>query len=280
MSLTHPSEVKALLNELGIRPNRKLGQNFLVDGNILQILLRAAGLHARDAVLEIGPGLGVLTEWLARWAGRVVAVEKDRRLAAFLTKKFADKPHVEILEGDILDQDLEALLASGVNKVVANLPYAISSRLLFSFADSARAPERITVTVQKEVAERIVSPPGSHDYGLLSVVIQLRYHASISKEVSPTCFLPPPDVKSAIVNMERRPAAIDPRDREWLLRLLKTAFAHRRKQLQGILARLDGRGDKRAEEQLVAAGIPPRARPETVSPDQWVRLADASRPTA
>lgn len=279
MSLTHPSEVKALLNELGIHPNRKMGQNFLIDSNILRILLRTADLQARDSVLEVGPGLGVLTEWLARWAGRVVAVEKDRRLVSFLREKFADKDNVEIVEGDILDQDLDALLKGGVNKVIANLPYAISSRLLFSLADAPRSPEQITVTVQKEVAERIVSPPCSSDYGLLSVIIQLKYCAAISKEVSPTCFLPPPDVKSAILNMERRQAPCEPRDRAILHRLVKTAFTHRRKQLLGTLAKVDGLGELRAGEILSAIGIPPRARPETVPPDQWVQLADAALPT-
>lgn len=277
MSLTHPSEVRSLLDRLGIQPNRRLGQNFLIDANILRILLRTADLHPTDVVLEVGPGLGVLTEWLARWARKVVAVEKDRRLAEHLREHLAGVANVEIVEGDIMEQDIEALLAAGVNKVVANLPYAISSRLMFELAESPRRPDQITVTVQKEVAARVVAPPGSKDYGLLSVVLQLDYEPAIVKEISPTCFLPPPEVKSAILNLSCRESPPRIADRGILLTLLKTAFAHRRKQIGVILAKHGPELGAAAEAAtvLTLAGLDARARPETIRVNQWITLADA-----
>ena len=271
MKLTRPSEVRALLATMDFHPSRVLGQNFLIDANILNILLDAAELTHRDAVLEIGPGLGVLTEGLLNRAGRVMAIEKDGRLFQWLEKKFTDFPNLGIIHADVLDVDLPALLAQGLNKCVANLPYSIASRFLVELFGAARAPERIVVTVQLEVAERFAAKPGTHDYGLISVLAQLDYEISIHKKISPTCFWPPPEVTSAILLMLRRktPAATV-RDRAALLKLLKLCFSKRRKQLGSIL-----RGEfADTEKVMIALKIPPTVRPENLSPADWARLSN------
>lgn len=268
VNLTHPSEVRELLSQLGLRPRRALGQNFLIDANILRILLRTAELHRDEQVLEVGPGLGVLTEWLVRYAGRVAAVEKDPVLFGFLQQHFAGAPNLELIHADILDVDLAALLAGGITKVVANLPYSIGSRFLVELFQSATPPARIVVTVQREVAERLAAAPGTAAYGLLGILAQTAYAVKIVKDISPTCFLPPPEVRSAIVALDRLPYDREdrPKNRAAFLTLLQGAFSRRRKQLAPLLKARAG--------LLPRLGIEPRARPEDLSPEQWVRLSN------
>ena len=271
MKLTRPSDVRALLATMNFHPSRRLGQNFLIDVNILHILLDAAELTHKDAVLEIGPGLGVLTEGLLNRAGRVVAVEKDGRLFQWLENKFVDFPNLGIIHADVLAVDLPALLAQGLNKCVANLPYSIASRFLVDLLGTECAPERIVVTVQLEVAERFAAKPSTHDYGLISVLAQLDYEVSIHKRISPTCFWPPPEVTSAILLMVRRTAPLAPvHNRTALLDLLKLCFSKRRKQLGTIL-----RGQfADVEKTLSKLKIPPAARPENLAPADWARLGN------
>ncbi len=275
MILTHPSEVRALLQRLGVRPNRTLGQNFLIDVNVLRIILDTARLHPDDTVLEVGAGCGVLTEWLARRARRVVAVEKDARLAAYLRKRFEDAPNIEIIEADVMDRSLDDLLAAPVNKMAANLPYSISSRLLYAVAASPRAPETVTVTVQKEVAERIAAQPGSRDYGLLSVAVQRRYEPTKTRDISRTCFLPPPEVSSSLIHLVRRAEPLTPKDPALYEKLVKSAFEQRRKQILGIIEKSLAIPRKTAGRILEIADIPAAWRPEMISVEQWVRLADS-----
>lgn len=272
MNLTAPSEVKALLDQLDFRPSKVLGQNFLIDANILKIILTTAFLHQSDGVLEIGPGLGVLTEWLARWSGKVVAIEKDRRLFDYLSERFEKTRNLRLIHADALDVNLDEILADGVNKVVANLPYSVGSRLLVELTELPHRPEQIVVTVQREVAERLTAKPGTRDYGLLTVFAQLRYDIGIRKEVSPTCFYPPPDVHSAIVNMVLRDEQPELRDVEQFKALVKTAFAQRRKQLLTVLKKNFPTG---IEDTMQKLGIDLRARPENLSPTQWTALANA-----
>jgi 16S rRNA (adenine1518-N6/adenine1519-N6)-dimethyltransferase len=271
MNLTAPSEVKALLSELDFRPNKILGQNFLIDSNILKILLTTANLRPDDAVIEIGPGLGVLTERLIRQSGKVIAIEKDKRLVVYLKEYFRKTPNLELIEANALDVNLDIYLAAGFNKIVANLPYSVASRLLVNLAEAAHRPEQMVVTVQNEVANRLIAAPGTNDYGLLSVLMQLRYEIDIQKEISPSCFFPPPEVKSAIVNLVLREPAENPRDYDHLKELLKLCFSKRRKQLGGILRKNFAPFDA----ALSAPKLDPRARAETLSLEQWVRLSNA-----
>lgn len=277
MNLTSPSEVRRTLASLGVHPTRRLGQNFLVDLNILNILVAAADLSARDAVLEIGPGLGVVTERLCAAARRVVAVEKDARLAAFLRERFAGSRSLQVVHGDALDEDLEARVRSGLGKVVSNLPYASGSRILAELSHVDPPPERIVVTVQQEVADRLRAPPSGRQYGLLSVWLQRCYAVQKPRTVSASCFWPRPEVRSAIVCLSRvahEPMA--PRERAAFRGLTRYAFSQRRKQLATVLGRAPAPLGRRPDETrafLVACGLDPRARPEDLPAGAWVRLS-------
>ena len=264
-SLARPSAVRAVLDELQFKPSRVLGQNFLIDGNTLRIIADAAELTASDTVVEVGPGLGVLTDALLDAAGRVVAIEKDPRLHAWLMQRFAGEPRLDLRLGDALRADLPALFAAGATKLVANLPYSVGSRVLMDCFMARPGPARIVATVQKEVADRLAAAPGGGDYGLLSVWAQVRYEVRLHKVIPRTCFLPAPEVTSAIVTLARKaadplPAALAPRFGD----LVKRAFSQRRKQLGGLL---------RNPEACVAAGIAPSARPEELAVEDWLRLA-------
>ena len=204
MKLTRISDVHAILAEWDIRPQKSLGQNFLIDANILGILLDTAGITAGDEVLEIGTGLGVLTEPLARVARRVVTVEKDPRLWPFLKERLKAFPNVELVCGDMLQVDHEALFRSGISKVVANLPYSVGSAILVNLVQAETPPAQLTVTLQQEVAKRLTAKPGHKDFGLLTLWTQLRYDVAIRKTVSPTCFYPAPGVSSTILNLVRQ----------------------------------------------------------------------------
>jgi len=279
MNLTRPSEIRDLLDRLGIRPRKSLGQHFLIDGNILDILLNAADLKQSDRVLEVGPGLGTVTQRLLETGAQVVAIEKDARMAAWLEEFFADQSGLRLLHEDALKSDWGKLLAGpyGV-KVVANLPYGVGSRILVDWVRSASPPELIVVTVQLEVAERLAARPGDKDYGLLSVWTQLRYDVDIVKTVSRTCFLPPPVVASAIVRMTRHERLpISDRSARLLYDIVGTAFRHRRKQLATSLPHSPQAGG--AESADIAAclkslGLNPRSRPSDLSVDEWRQLAE------
>jgi len=276
-ALTRPSTVRRVLAELDVRPSRALGQNFLVDGNILRILVDAAELAPSDGVVEVGPGLGALTDALLAHAGRVLAVEKDPRLAAYLADRYAGNASFELLACDALSVDWGRRLDGGWNKVVSNLPYAVGSRVLVELAAATRPPVCMVVTVQQEVADRLTAGPGGKDYGLLTLLIGYRYRGRVVKRVGPRCFWPPPQVDSCIVRLDRREAAPLSGAEERLFReLAAVAFRHRRKQLGRVLTRHWRHPDVaegRAMAVLDALGIAPDARPETVSVAQWVALA-------
>lgn len=262
---TRLSEVRALLERLDFKPSRVLGQNFLVDGNILRIMLDAAELSKSDAVLEVGPGLGVLTGPLVEAAGRVVAIEKDDVLYEHLRVAFGAATALTLLHADALDVDLAGLLADGINKVVANLPYSVGTRVLVELCHAARLPERMVVTVQREVADRMVARPGGKDYGVLSVFAQTDYVVSLHKTIARTCFWPVPQIESAIVLLVKQPRAIAPKDPPAYRALVKRCFEQRRKQLGSLV---------REHPAIERAGLNPRQRPETVAVDGWIALAN------
>lgn len=261
---TRPSEVRALLERLAFKPSRILGQNFLVDANILRILIEAAEISTRDHVLEIGPGLGALTGPLIERAGRVTAIEKDDVLFAHLRETLGHAPNLTLIHADALECDLRRLLQNGINKVAANLPYSIGTRALVEVCRAPARPERLVVTVQREVAERMAAEPGSRNYGVLSVFVQLDYRVEVRKRVAPTCFWPPPNVESAIVVLERRERPAPVADEQRFESLVKHCFEHRRKQMGSLV---------RHVEALARAGIDPRRRPETLSVMEWIHLA-------
>ena len=272
---TRPSEVRALLTQLDFHPSRILGQNFLIDRNILNILLAAAALRPTDDVVEVGPGLGVLTAALLEGAAAVAAVEKDRRLAAYLRERFADSPRLALLEADVLDCDFPALFPHAGMKLVANLPYAIAARLLVELTAIPHPPELIVVTLQREVAARLVAAPGSDDYGLLSILLQRHYAIATVKHIAPACFWPLPEVQSSISRLVRRPVPLGgPADELALRDLLRHAFSRRRKTLARALRDLV----PDPLPALAAAGIPPAERAERIPPDTWPALLRALPP--
>ena len=272
---TRPSEVRALLTQLDFHPSRILGQNFLIDRNILNILLAAAALRPTDDVVEVGPGLGVLTAALLEGAAAVAAVEKDRRLAAYLRERFADSPRLALLEADVLDCDFPALFPHAGMKLVANLPYAIAARLLVELTAIPHPPELIVVTLQREVAARLVAAPGSDDYGLLSILLQRHYAIATVKHIAPASFWPPPEVQSSISRLVRRPVPLGgPADELALRDLLRHAFSRRRKTLARALRDLV----PDPLPALAAAGIPPAERAERIPPDTWPALLRALPP--
>ncbi len=187
-NLTHPSEVRSLLARLDFHPSRVLGQNFLIDRNILNILLEAADLSPADRVVEVGPGLGVLTEALLERTAGVTAVEKDNRLAPYLRERFAGESRLELIHSDVLDCDLPAVFPQPGMKLVANLPYAIAARLLVDLTEIPHPPALVIITIQREVADRLTAVPSTKDYGLLSILMQRRYAVTTVKHISRTCF--------------------------------------------------------------------------------------------
>jgi 16S rRNA (adenine1518-N6/adenine1519-N6)-dimethyltransferase len=275
------SSIKKELEAYGLAPRKKWGQHFLVDRNILRKVLRTADVGPQDVVLEVGPGLGEMTLALAQEARKVMAVEIDRKLAEVLRQKVSGFPNVEIIQNDILQLDFLALLGNeeGPVKVVANLPYQISTPLLFQFIDSRQLFSSLTLMVQREVAERMIASPGSKDYGPLSVLVQVLSDILICFHVKPSAFFPPPRVDSSVIQITwRKKALIAANDEEWLRAVVRGALGYRRKTLinalrhSGLVLPLD------LEERLADIHIDLRRRPETLTIDEFIRLASILKP--
>jgi 16S rRNA (adenine1518-N6/adenine1519-N6)-dimethyltransferase len=252
-----PSE---LLRRHGLRPKKGWGQNFLGDENILRGLAALARLSPGDQVVELGAGLGHFTRALANTGARVLAVERDRDLAPILRLEL---PDVEVVEADAKSFDLSAVAARAGSRIVlcGNLPYHLSSPILFHLLDQRSAVKRAVLLLQREVAERIAAEPGGRDYGLLSVLVQLVADARIGMSVPRQAFTPPPDVESCALVLEMLPeprAAVH--DELRFRTLVKAAFSQRRKTLWNAMKSLPG-----AREAVLAAGIDPQRRGETLS---------------
>jgi 16S rRNA (adenine1518-N6/adenine1519-N6)-dimethyltransferase len=246
-------------------PRKRFGQNFLTDQNVLSEIIRVIAPAAGDTMVEIGPGQGAMTAFLLAHLSRLQVVELDRDLVALLQKKF-NPDKLIIHSGDALQFDFGALQpAQGKLRIVGNLPYNISSPLLFHLAQYAQQVEDQHFMLQKEVVQRMVAPPGGKDYGRLSVMLQWRYQMEMLFIVPPSAFDPPPKVDSAIVRMRpiESPLACE---QARLEQVVTQAFSQRRKVIRNSL------GGLFTEQQLIAAGIDPQARPETISLEQYVAL--------
>jgi len=252
-----------------VTAKRELGQHFLVDENILGVIGRLARLEPTDVVLEIGPGLGVLTRYLADRVERVLAVEIDRSLEAGLRRQLADATNVQLVFGDALDVDLAALRPQPV-KLVANLPYNVATPIVVESLDGLPAVRRWCVMVQREVADRFFAAPGTKAYGAVSVLVQLAAERTGFHPVSRTVFRPRPNVDSALVAFARRPL---PRDYAQVKRIVQAAFAHRRKTLANSLGLAGITTRERAAAALGELGIEAGARAEELRPEQFVQLA-------
>lgn len=249
----------------------------MVDPNLQRKVVEELRAGPGDTVLEVGPGHGELTRHLVGRIARLVLVEKDETLVHELRERWGGLPGVHVVAGDVLELELGALLPPGPYRIVSNLPYNITSPLLFAFLEMDPAPVRIVVTVQREVAERIAAAPGSKQYGALSVGVQARGRARIAFGVGRRAFRPVPDVDSAVVTIDPDPALLAGLPAEELRRLSRAAFGLRRKQLQKILrSSPEYRLDRRTAEAVCRRlGLDPRARPETFSAADFVRLARA-----
>jgi 16S rRNA (adenine1518-N6/adenine1519-N6)-dimethyltransferase len=271
-----PAEIRALLERHGLRARRDLGQNFLADARLAAKLVGEARVAAGDFVLEIGCGLGVLTRALAERARRVVALEVDAGLVRAVRAEGALPASAELRHADALDCDLRALLAAepGPRRVVANLPYAVSSPLLRRLLDLRDLLSGWAVMVQREVALRLLAAPDTRDYGSLTVLHRLASRVERALDVHPQCFWPVPEVTSTFLRLEPLPGAPGREELAEVEQIARAGFAHRRKTLVNSL-RAEGRGH--LEALLGEAGIVAGARAETVPPDDWLRLARAAR---
>ena len=281
MNLTDIRDIKALQARHGFRFSKSMGQNFLIADWVPREIADAAGLDERCAVLEIGPGIGCLTQQLARRAGRVAAVELDASLLPVLGETLADCPNAEIIPGDVMKLDLGSIVSdrfSGFTvKACANLPYNITTPAITALIE-AGGFARITVMIQREVARRICARPGSKDYGAFSVYCQYYTAPELLIEVPPDCFIPAPKVTSAVVRMVPRPAPDEVDDPDHFFRVVKAAFALRRKKLLNSLsASLGGPSKEEISQAIEACGLPPDVRGERLSIPQFAQLSKALR---
>jgi len=268
-----PNETRAALERLTLQPSRAMGQNFLVDRNIAYLIVAAAGLRADDTVLEIGPGLGALTELLLEHAGRVVAVEKDGRLCEFLRERFGRRQKLQLIHADALEFDFAPVAPF---KVVANLPYAVATPLMQRLVDSPARPQRMVLTVQREVADRLTARPRTKNYSALTLFTQLYYEARREHIITPRCFIPPPAVESAVVLLRLAPhPLLEPALEAPFKELVRAGFGQRRKMLRGVLPKqatsVQVTPDK-LEAALKRLNLPPTARGEELSLAQWLLL--------
>ena len=266
------SEMKSALAKHDLTLTKSLGQNFLHDQNQIRRIVDAAEILPADKILEIGPGLGPLTELLVTKAGEVLAIEKDQRLFDFLEQRFSGVASLKLLCADALDY-VKANRTWGDWKLVANLPYSVASPIVIELAWADAPPKSLTVTLQLEVVERIAAGAGDDHYGLMSLLMQLHYEVRTWFKIPAGCFFPAPDVDSACILLQRRPTAILPeRLHRNFMRVVKRGFSQRRKMMLKLLKQ-DWPPDKLLAG-FAAAGISVQTRAEQVSLEQFVRLTE------
>lgn len=270
-----PTATRELLDRLGHQPKRFLGQNFLVDGNIVRKSIELAGVRAADAIVEVGPGLGTLTTALLEAGAEVWAVEKDRTLHAHLEESVARRfpGRFHLLEGDAVEQPLAGLPAERAAagfKIVANLPYAVATPWLDAVL-SGPLPSQMVLMLQQEAAQRYTARPGSKAFGAISIFLQAAYEVAPGHRVAAACFYPRPDIESQLLNLIRRatPFIFPPATKA----VIRACFQQRRKQMGAILKSHLPAESPRWRELLQAGGLSPQIRPEAIPIDWWVRFA-------
>ena len=282
MDLADPRTLQSVLHRHGIRAATSLGQHFLVEPAALRAIVDAAELTDRDDVLEVGPGPGVLTGALADRARSVTAVELDERMVGLLRDTLGERANVRVVQADALKVDLFSLGERPPTRIVANLPYQITTPLLERFLADPRRPPLVVVLVQEEVARRMSAPAANarapRERGYLSVFVESFAEARIVRRVPARAFRPPPRVSSAVVALRTRARpGFAPLEQTAFLRFVSDVFRHRRKQLRSALGHEAGVERDRAERALAAAGIAPTRRPEEITLAQWVALATELR---
>lgn len=279
--LSDPKKTIEVIQKYQFAFQKRFGQNFLIDAHVLEKIVSAAGITKDDCVLEIGPGIGTMTQYLAENAGHVVAVEIDRNLIPILKETLADYDNVTVINEDILRVDIKAL-AEEYNggkpiKVVANLPYYITTPIIMGLFESGVPIDNITVMVQKEVADRMKEGPGSKDYGALSLAVQYYAEPEIVANVPPNCFIPRPNVGSAVIRLTRhKEMPVEVKDPALMFKIIRASFNQRRKTLQNGLGNAPEL--PYTKEQIAAAiaemGLTPTIRGEALSLAQFAQLSD------
>ena len=276
-----PQKTIEVIQKYGFNFQKKFGQNFLVDSHVLDKILNAADVTKDDTVLEIGPGIGNMTQRIAQRAGRVVAVEIDRQLIPILEETLSELDNITLIQGDILKLDLKELSEKYAGgrplKVVANLPYYITTPIIMKMFREGVALDNITVMVQKEVADRMKAAPGSKDYGSLSVAVQFYSEPYLVANVPPNCFIPRPNVGSAVIRLRRCDAPpVSVEDEAWMFRIITAAFSQRRKTLQNCLANTAELGISKDAVAAVLSdmGLPVNVRGEALTLAQFAQLSD------
>lgn len=279
MTITHPviatpEVTNHILRRFKLRADKKLGQNFLIDETVVRRIIEAAELTSADKVLEVGPGIGTLTQGLAESGAQVTAVELDKRLLPVLDSTLAGYDNVRIVNGDILKVDIMQEVGAEGFKVCANLPYYITTPIIFALLEKRLPMERLVAMVQKEVAERMAAQPGGRDYGALSVAIQYYTEPEIAFIVPPSSFIPAPSVDSAVIVCKRREKPpVEVCDEALFFRVVKAAFSLRRKMLSNALKNM-GISSQQCAQWLELAGIDGKRRGETLSLEDFAALTN------
>lgn len=279
-----PTRTKEILEKYGFSFKKSLGQNFLIDTNILHNIIASADLTKAKAAIEIGPGIGALTEQLGRAAGKVMAIEIDQRLLPILSDTLSPYDNIDVVHGDVLELNLRALIEdklAGFEKisVVANLPYYVTTPILMKLLEERLPLENIVVMIQKEVAERIAAKPGTKEYGSLSVAAQFYADTQVAMIVPASVFVPRPNVDSAVIRLKVRDRpAVEVDDEDVFFRVVKSSFALRRKTLlNNLMNGLFPKAQKDAVVQMLEdIGIDPTRRGETLNMEEFARLANES----
>ena len=273
--IASPQVTQHILNRFKLRADKKLGQNFLIDENVVHQIVAAAELSEADTVLEVGPGIGTLTQGLAESKARVVAVELDTRLLPVLATTLNGYDNVRVVHGDILKVNIMEEIGAPSFKVCANLPYYITTPIIFALLEKRLPMERLVAMVQKEVAERMAAQPGGKEYGALSVAIQYYTEPKIAFIVPPTSFIPAPAVDSAVIVCKRREKPpVEVCDEGLFFRVVKAAFSLRRKMLSNSLKNM-GIKSERVAKWLELAGVDGKRRAETLSLEDFAKLTNS-----
>lgn len=277
--LYSPVVIKEIMEKHGFRFSKSLGQNFLIDGNVIDKIIEGSNIGADDGIIEVGPGIGTLTQKLCESAGKVIAIELDNSLLSILEETLGDYNNVEVIHGDVLKVDLKQLIKEKLEdrkiKVVANLPYYITTPIIMKLLEENLDIDKIVVMVQKEVAFRMKAMPGGKDYGALSVAVQYYSEPKIIVDVPKNVFMPRPNVDSAVIMLDvYKEPLIKVKDQKLFFNVVKAAFGKRRKTLLNALAS----GIELKKEEIITAlersGIDPIRRGETLDITEFARLAD------
>jgi len=262
-------EIRQLCQEYNLVPQKSKGQNFLFDENIVKKIIAAADLNIQDTVLEIGPGLGVLTDYLVKGAGQVIVVELDRKLLTYLKKRYSNVSNLKIIEGDILKLNIDSLELKPNYEIVANLPYNITANFIRKFLAANNPPQEMIIMVQKEVAQRLAAQKG--EMSLLAIAAQFYAEVKILFEVSRHSFWPSPRVDSAVIKLTKKsqPTLADPK---LFFRLVKIGFSAKRKQLQNNLVNGFHLEKEQAKDLIVKSGLAEKIRPQDLELDDWLKI--------